>query len=620
MNIPKDNAMLVDIQYVKPNKAKGLPDYLYIIWKDLRDGQKHLQIIPEPPMEIYFEKQEFRDHTYNKNHQYLDKLDTKVVKYKDIIYAIAEDMGESGKQKLRECFETRNYEAIQDLFLYPYSFGADYDIRAYYRHKWKREFTNDKPKPITKAFMDIEVDIMETGTPNAFYNPIDLITFIDNETSTSYTFGLIGVTCPEKDESKMSPKELQAYKEKQDMYQHRLDEQNYYSNHIDEIEKAAHDLFDESYPGMEYKFYFYKDERMMLTHLFELINSLKRDFLEVWNISFDIPFIIERLKTFGLDPAEVICNKEFPSKQCYFKKDNFNFEIKNKSDFFKVSSFTVYTDQMINYAAIRKGKSELRSNKLTAIAEKEIGDEKLDYSEDATIKTLSYRNYLLYILYNIKDVLLQKGIEEKTTDLQSYYIGSYENLTPYENEFKQTVMLRNVQLEAFYEQGIIPGNNINSILNSHLKQQQVDNDDEEDDSDDVGFEGALVGNPKLIGKFGRELFGHRTNSIFDWSVDFDMSAFYPSTIRANNIDPSTLIFKVIMYASQFKPRGGNLEYKGITNVQLVKENKDSFTDDIAKEVIDNFQTGNILSFGYKWLNLPSINKVYKACKKAHKGK
>ena len=46
--------MLVDIQYIKPKKGKK--DYLYIIWKDLRDGKKHLNVIPEPVMKIYFEK------------------------------------------------------------------------------------------------------------------------------------------------------------------------------------------------------------------------------------------------------------------------------------------------------------------------------------------------------------------------------------------------------------------------------------------------------------------------------------------------------------------------------------------------------------------------------------
>ena len=77
-----------------------------------------------------------------------------------------------------------------------------------------------------------------------------------------------------------------------------------------------------------------------------------------------------------------------------------------------------------------------------------------------------------------------------------------------------------------------------------------------------------------------------------------------------NIDPSTLIFKMILDPSQYDVRGGDIPYHGITDVQLVKENSDSFTGDVSKEVMDNFQTKNYLSTGYKWLNLPSINDIF----------
>ena len=63
--IHKENSMLIDIQYVKANKKNNTPDYLYIIWKDLVKNEKNLNIIPEPMMDIYFEKEEFRDHDYN---------------------------------------------------------------------------------------------------------------------------------------------------------------------------------------------------------------------------------------------------------------------------------------------------------------------------------------------------------------------------------------------------------------------------------------------------------------------------------------------------------------------------------------------------------------------------
>lgn len=605
MEINKENAMLLDVQYIRENKKENQLDYLYIIWKNLDSGEKYLQVVPEPMMDIYFEKPEFRDHLYNRNYQHLENLDKKTVKYKDIIFAIVNDMGDVGRQKLQNYFTTGNYRGLKEFLTYPYVFGADYDIRAWYRYKWMVSFDNDRPKTLTKGFLDIEVDGLEAvGLPDPVFCPIDLVTVIDTSTSISYTFSLIGVDCKEKDMTRLTSRQKEKELKRREMYASRLEQQEYVSTHVDELEAKAHEMFDESYNGMEYKFYFYKDERKMLVHLFQLINKLKLDFMGVWNIGFDIPYIIERMKVLGLDPKQVICHPDFPVKECWFKKDTINFMVKNKSDFFHCSSYTIYFDQMINYAAIRKGQQELRSNKLTYIAQKEIKDEKLNYSEDGNIKTISYNNFLMYILYNIKDVLLQTGIEAKTSDLETYYITSYKNITPYESEFKQTVKLRNVQYLSFMNQKLVPGENVNGFLYNNREEK------EDDDEEDTSFEGALVGNPALIDNFGVKIFGKRSNSVFKYNIDFDMSRFYPSCIGAMNIDPSTLIFKMIMESNQYDVRGGSIPFHGITDNQIVKENNDSFAGDVAKEVMDNFQTRNWLSVGYKWLNMPSVNDVY----------
>ena len=206
MRINKDSAMLIDVQYIKESKKDKHPDYLYLIWKDLDKNEKYMQVIPEPKWDIYFEKPEFRNHDYNKNYQHLENCDKKTVKYKDTIFAIAEDMGELGRQKLQNCFSTGNYRGLKEFYIYPYVFGADYDIRAWYRFKWLEKFDNNRPKKLTKGFLDIEADGLETiGLPNPVFCPVDLVTLIDDSTKKSYTFALIGVECKEKDMSMMTP-------------------------------------------------------------------------------------------------------------------------------------------------------------------------------------------------------------------------------------------------------------------------------------------------------------------------------------------------------------------------------------------------------------------------------
>lgn len=615
-DLPKDDVMLLDIQYVRPDRKNKIKDYLYVIWKNIKTGEKHLITIEQPAMTIYFEKPEFRDHTNHHNYAPLDKLDPKTVYYQDIIRAIAEEMGDSGKRKLADCYTSRNFRALKEFYLYQYSYGADYDIRVWYRYMWLKSLNNDSTKPLTKGFLDIETDILEaTGFPNPLFDPIDLVTIIDATHSTAYTFTLIGRECKERDTTDMSEDEIKKEMERRELYNKRHQTENYYVEHQDELYNAIYAKFDESYPDMSYHIYFYKDEAKMIREVFQLINTLKLDFIGIWNISFDANYLYERCKALGLDPVETMCHPDFISKECYFKKDTRNFEIKNKSDFFHLSSYTIFYDQMINYAAIRKGQQELRSHKLTYIAEREIGDAKLDYSEIGDLKVLGYKDWLTYVLYNIKDVLLQKGIEERCMDVETYYMTSYENITPYESIFKQTVKLRNVQYLFYMRNNMVPGNNTNAIFyNSSQASKQTSNENKDEDEESK-FEGALVGNPKLIDNFGIMLFGHRVNNIFRYSIDFDMTAFYPSTIFAMNIDPSTLIFKMYLNPNQYDVRGGEIPYHGITDVQMVKENNDSFVDDVGKEVMDNFQTGNILSTGHKWMNLPSVNDVFNECMK-----
>lgn len=602
----KENSMLIDIQYIKPNKKNDEPDVLYVIWKDLDTGKKYMQKTEEPKMDIYFEKAEYRNHTYNRNYQHLDKLYKDTVKYKDIVFRIAEEMGEMGKARLNDLFRTGDYRSLNKFHLYPYVFGSDFDIRGWYRAQWLKKLDNSRVKKLDKGFLDIEVDGFGCeGLPIPTKCPINAVTILDGKSMTVHTFLLINQSYHERNTSKMSQDEIKEEMYNRRLYQERDKQIQEILDDVDGFKQELHDMFDENYPNLKYELYFYSDERKMLVHLFQLINILKLDIIGIWNMPFDIPYIMERLAFLGLDPKEVMTHPDFPIKECRFKLDTRNFEIKNKTDFFYLSSYTTFCDQMVLYAAIRKGQQELRSHKLNFVARKELKDEKLNYSEDGDIKTLPYTNYKLFVKYNIKDVLLQYGIEARTSDFDTYYVGSYKNATPYDGVFKQTVKLRNVQLVSYDKQGLVPGNNINIFNISSKPQVEVDSDEDDEDSK---FEGALVARPELNSNMGINLYGHPSNNIFIYCIDMDMSAFYPNSIIGCNIDPSTLIFKAIIERGVFKQHGSKLkEYISPYDKEL-DNRRDN--DDIAKEIFDNLQTGNNLSVGYKTLNLPSVDEVF----------
>ena len=124
----------------------------------------------------------------------------------------------------------------------------------------------------------------------------------------------------------------------------------------------------------------------------------------------------------------------------------------------------------------------------------------------------------MYVLYNIKDVLLQMAINEATDDSDTYYLYSEANLTPYENVFQQSIKLRNVIYKSFLNNGMIISNDFVGIkyymnngtyyaVNEHADELDEDSDSDEDDDKKSSkkkskFEGALVGNPTLITDFG----------------------------------------------------------------------------------------------------------------------
>ena len=562
----KEETMLVNIIYHNGSRETDYNDYLDIVYKDLRTGEKFVETIENPEIEIYFTKEQFRNYDYNKAFLELEEAEMHTCRYKDLPFYIAKQAGEKYVNYIKSCIQNKNRSAINNIHKYIYVFGSDYDIENWYRIQWVLHNDNDKKKPITKQFADIEVDSIDIeGFPRDGECPINAVTIVDEDSMTSYTFLLRNEKNPQ----------IQQFEDS-----------------IDEFVEELHAEFDETYGYIDYRFYMYDDEREMLKDVFKLINMLKRDFLLIWNgMGFDIPYIIARLKTLGLDPVSVMCHKDFKIRELFLKKDEKNFQVQNKGDYFKISSYTVYGDQMLWYAGLRKGQGELRSYSLNFVAREEIKDEKLDYSEDANIKTLPYVDYKKFVKYNIKDVLLQYGIERKTGDVDNIYQRAYSNATSYNKIFKQTVFLKNRAYVEYYKQGLIIGNNIN--VDYGIAPTGSDEND-----DDEKFDGALVADPTLNTHTGIEIFGAKSMYVFDNVVDMDFSSMYPHIIIAFNVAPNCMIGKLII----------DRDYKDIYN------DLEGKVEDPGKDFVDNMLIGNVANMGSKWFGLPTIDELVELAK------
>lgn len=574
-NVDKDDIMLINMIYHPPRKDNDREDTLDIIYKTISTGEKHIKSIKIPEIEIYFAKEQYRDYTHNKTFMEIDRCDKHKCEYRKLTRYIAECAGPDYVNEYKRMLESGQFRDIQKFHTYPYVFGSDIGIEAFYRTQWLLEYDNDKPKRLTKLFLDIEVDTIDmVGFCRDGECPINAVTIIDDTDMRSYTFLLNNEKNPQIQE---------------------------FINNIDDFVSELHDMFDPSYGVFDYKIFMYDSESEMLISIFKLINMLKRDMCFIWNgCGFDIPYLIARLQRLGLDPADVMCHPDFKNKLCYFKEDTKNFAIANKAHIFKLSSYTKYVDQMVLYAATRKGMSELRSHALNFIGRLELDDEKLDYTDEANIKTLPYVNYKKFVAYNIKDVLLQYGIEHKVSDGDGLYLRSYSNCTEYDSVFKQTVMLK---CRAYYEyllQGNIIGNNVNIFV--------IDSGG--------GFTGAVVGNPLLNSNTGIELFGLPSMYIFDDVIDMDFSAMYPYVIIVFNIERNTMYGK--LYIEGFNDERYDHLFIDDQITDINTDDDDDANDeeydpayDSGKDFMDNYLTGDNISLGHKWFNLPNFTDINK---------
>lgn len=564
-----ENTMLVNVIYHSARRETNYVDYLDIIYKDIPTGKKYVETIEKPEVDIYFVKKEYQDFDYNQSFFELDKTDKHSVQYNSIPFYIAKQVGGDYYSWVMDRIKSGERRHINNMHRHPHVFGSDYEIENWYRIQWLIHNDNNSRKPISKQFVDIEVDSIDApGFPRNGDYPINAITIVDQESMTCFTFLLRNNRNPQ----------IQEFEDDIESF-------------IDEL----HEAFDETYGKLEYRIYMYDEDKedRLLVDFFKLIHTLKRDFLLIWNgLGFDIPYIIDRLKQLGLDAVDIMTHKDFKLREFYYKKDYENFTPETKSDSFKISSYTVWSDQMMNYAGLRKGRGELRSYSLNAIAQEEIDDEKLDYSEDANIKTLPYVDYKKFVMYNIKDVLLQLGIENKTQDIENVYLRAYSNATCYEKIFRQTVFLKNRAYVEYYNQGFIIGNNANidySIDPKLAKEMRKKRKKKEEK-----FDGAVVADPELNSHTGIMVFGSPSMYIYDNSVDEDFSSMYPNEMISFNIAPNCMLGKLII----------DRKYVDILNdIEGEKE-------DLGKDFIENFLVGNVGTMGSKWFGLPSFDELH----------
>lgn len=249
---------------------------------------------------------------------------------------------------------------------------------------------------------------------------------------------------------------------------------------------------------------------------------------------------------------------------------------------------------------------------MNAISDEVLGDKKIEYPEETNMMMFPYRDWKLFIVYNIKDDLLIAAIENKVHDVETYYHRSMANYTPYAKIFRETYLLRNVREVNFNAQGWVQSNNLNKIGLDEDKFSQLEDSDEE--KIESTFKGAITANPKMNEKNGLPVLGSPSNIIFPNAIDFDMSSFYPSVKIASNMDPDTMIYKANLINEEFI--SGEYNNRSLNTTYNEKDKNGNLRPiDISGQMVHTYAGDNPLTFGYNYLNFPDIADLYKEVKK-----
>jgi DNA polymerase elongation subunit (family B) len=584
----KDNVLITNVQYMKSRKLDNgsySDDKLYVVYRDFDTNKKNLQIISNPTTNYYTTKPEYRDDfKTQREFMNLDQVEMQESLYKnihrDLFNMLKKDQRSQEdrdvKMVIERAQELGRWSAIKESNKWRHAYFSDTDILDY---SYITANLHYKPQEtiLTKSYFDIETDILGRSRFD-----------IDRGRAPIWAMTMIydyDINLNKKCKPKVFTFLLRDHK--------RYPQQKKFEEQMDKFIDRVHEECDHKYGVADYHVMIFDDEAEMLYKMFQIQHLMKPDFTGIWNMPFDLLTLHKKAQYLGIPPEILFSHPDFKEAWCHYHLDErYKNDFKNRGDNFNCLSYTKYTDQMMGYAARRKGGKDYGSNGLDNIAKIELkeGKRKWDRSSTNTINS-PIEEYFNAVLYNITDVWLLAGIERKTGDIDDQFYKGYDAGTRFDKANRQTVALKNLWSLGYFEQGYVMGNNINADYISEYGAQQAEVVIDEDDEEKL--KGALVGNPLNLNRTGEKIFGDkRSDRLFSELLDLDAAAMYPNNKLKNNIARSTQYGRLII-----RGKVSHLEY-GLTPALR------------GGEFVDDYETQDWIKLGVKWFKLKNIEKYF----------
>jgi DNA polymerase elongation subunit (family B) len=244
----------------------------------------------------------------------------------------------------------------------------------------------------------------------------------------------------------------------------------------------------------------FDNETDMFNTFFDLIEDA--DILTGWNSSgYDIPYMVNRVtRVMSKDDTRRFCLlNQLPVPRSYEKFD----QVQETYDLVG----RVHVDSLELY---KKYQYESRhSYKLDFIGEMEVGENKTQY--EGTLDQLYNKDWRKFLEYNRQDTMLVHKINAKLQFLELANQLAHENTVLFQTVMGSVAMIEMAVINEAHSRGLIVPNKIRK----------------NDDEDESQAAGAYVAQPKV--------------GIHESIAAVDLNSLYPSTIRALNMAPETII-------------------------------------------------------------------------------
>ena len=243
------------------------------------------------------------------------------------------------------------------------------------------------------------------------------------------------------------------------------------------------------------------DEVDLLDRFLHTWNEYSPDIVTGWNVSgFDIPYLYNRLCRLH---DEKVARRLSPWNYAHVRKFKSGFGQDQISVDLSGIATLDYLDMYKKFTYTNR-----ESYRLDYIANVELGERKLSYSEFGSLHTLYKRDYHKFIEYNVKDVELVGRIEDKMKLIEMAVALAYSAKVNLGDVFSQVRMWDSLCYHHLVAKDIV------------LPQRKYENKT-------VQFEGAYVKEPQV--------------GAHNWVVSFDLNSLYPHLMMQYNLSPEKLV-------------------------------------------------------------------------------